>query len=56
MIISGSFQSAKLDAIAQLVQEDVKEVKIFFNEKENSWCVESEVLTLEEWERENNET
>ena len=50
MIISRDFQTAKLDAITKLVEEDVKEVRIFFNEKENSWCVEWEVLTEEEWE------
>lgn len=50
MIVSGTHQSAKLDAIAEIVSENVKEVKIFFNEKINSWCVESVLFTEEEWD------
>lgn len=48
MIVSGTIQQARLDAIAELVSEDVKGVTIFFNEKYDSWCVESEIFTEEE--------
>lgn len=48
MIITKTFQAAKLDAITKLVEEDVKEVRIFFDERISSWCVEWEIFTEED--------
>lgn len=49
-MLVGDFITAKLDAIPKLLEDNVKGVRVVFDNKENCWRVECETLLEEEWE------
>lgn len=50
MIVGGDYESAKLEAVKKLVEEDVKSVTLYYKNDLFGWCVGWEIFSDEERE------
>lgn len=51
MIVGGDYESAKLEAVKKLVEEDVKSVTLYYEKGLFGWCVDWETFSDEEREK-----